>query len=128
MTMMQDPGQAVSAAYAKLARTTFTIPEGARSPTDPKKITLRELTVEEEKAAMRAAQGNIQEYMLEGAMRSLDAIDGKAVTWEANEKQNAFGALSPKVRELVTRGFGVITLPKNTDSEAFLASAQTAIP
>jgi len=124
MSMQNLPDRA-DEVRAHLPRTTFTFPDGARAPGDPKTVTIRQLTSGEEEAALIAANKKGLGFEYEGAKRAMAAIDGKALSWEDNGVEEAFLGLSNKVRDLVIRGFAQVALPSKGDAEDFLASAKT---
>jgi hypothetical protein len=133
MSEMQNIAAAASAAQAALPRYDFAIEEdprvpGSLSPTDPKKVTLRRLTYSEEKAALSAINHGGHAYEYEGAMRALDAVDGKTVTWEADEKQRVWESFSPVVRDLLASGFLRYCLPTPGQRANFLASVKIRFP
>jgi hypothetical protein len=119
--------QAAGALLAQIPRHTFTIPESERTlPTDPSTITLRELTYGEELQAKRVALANGDVNSIdESAKRSIEAADGKPITWENDGKERFYANLSQKVRELVQQGYVEIALPKDKSRVAFLASRKT---
>jgi len=123
---MSDPlnlGMQAAAAIAALPRTTFTVPETARTATDPKTVTIRQLTFAEEKAALEAKGHGGHSFEYEGAKRALCAIDGQPITWTDNQIENVFMGLSNKVRDMVIRGFSLVCLPSQKEADDFLASA-----
>ena len=128
MSENQNLAAAAAAAERKIPTYTFTVPESARRPGDPRVIKIRELTYSEEKAAMlaKANGGNVFEY--EGAMRAIVAFDGKVITWDEDGKQNAFEALSPKVRDLLAGGFLKYCLPTKDEREDFFKSVVVEVP
>ena len=115
--------QVADAALARLPKHTYTIPEADKElPTDPKTVTVRQLTAGEEQQALEAAGIHKTSYAYEGTLRSLVAIDGTPVTWADNGKVRAVEGLSSKVREQVQRAFLKISLPSTESADAFLAS------
>jgi hypothetical protein len=126
---MSDPlnlAAGAAEAISRLPRTTYKIPEGVRNATDPRTVTLRQLTYAEEKAAMEAKERGGGGFLMEGAKRSLCAVDDTPVTWTDNQAEIVFTGLSNKVRDLVVQGFGRIALPSKDESEDFLSSALTS--
>lgn len=136
---MSDPqnlAATAAALTARLPRHTFTLPEEKRDPktgellqegvreldTDPKTVTLRQLTFEEEQQALRSARERNVDFSYDGAMRSVVAADGKPVTWDNDGKEQFFRSLSAKARDLVVTAFQHISLPKREAVTAFLAS------
>ena len=120
--------QVADAALARLPKHTYTIPEADKElPTDPKTVTVRQLTAGEEQQALEAAGIHKTSYAYEGTLRSLVAIDGTPVTWEDNGKVRAFEGLSSKVREQVQRAFLKISLPSTESADAFLASEKITL-
>lgn len=122
MSEIQNIAAGAAAAEAKLPRYTFTIPASARREGDPEKVTLRELTYAEEKAALMAKDRGGLGFEYEGAMRSMFAADGKRLTWENDGKQNAFESLSPKARDLVVGGFMRYCIPTKEERDDFFSS------
>ena len=123
-----SPLSAANAAIARIPKHTFTIPETSRGlDTDPKTITLRELTYGEEQQAQQAAKAHDTTVLNESAMRSIVAADGKPITWENDGKQRFYEGLSNKARELVMQAFVDIGLPKPEERAAFLASKKTTL-
>jgi len=117
-------GQA-AAVIASLPRTTYTIPESARTATDPKTVTIRQLTSGEEEAALVASNRKGTNFEYEGAKRSIYAIDDRVLTDTNNEREEAYYALSNKVRDLVIRGFTRVAMPTNGEASDFLTSGKT---
>ena len=130
---------AASALTARLPRHTFTIPadkfdtgkdgkkiliyKGPRElDTDPNDVTVRQLTFEEEQAALAASRIKNVDFSYEGAMRSVVAADGKPITWENDGKEQFFRGISSQVRDLVVQAFQNISIPKRALAEDFLAS------
>ena len=126
MSDIHDLASGAADALARLPRTTYTIPEDARLETDPKKVTIRVITSGEEWAARASAKRKGVEYEQEGAKYALCAIDGQPLTWERNQVEEAYFALSPAVRELVVMGFMERNMAKQSAYASFLASAKTA--
>jgi hypothetical protein len=123
-----SPHAAASAAIARLPKFTFTIPEEERGlDTDPKTITIRELTYGEEQQAQQAASAHGTTVLNESAMRSVVAADDKPVTWENDGKERFYQTLSNKARELLMQAFVDIALPKPEGRRAFLASRKTTL-
>jgi len=139
--MAETPNlQAAAAALTgRLPRHTFKIPGPRYEPdkdghpvlvdkgvreleTDPGEVTLRQLTFEEEQAALAASRIKNVDFSYEGAMRSVVAADGKPITWENDQKEQFFRGLSAQVRDLVVQGFQSISIPKRSHAENFLAS------
>lgn len=127
MSEVQNIEAGAVAAEAKLPRFTFTIPESARRKGDPKTVTLRELLFSEEKAALLASTKGGLAFEYEGAMRSFCAKDGKRLTWDNDEKQNAFESLSNKVRDLVVGGFMKFCMPTKEERDDFFSSVVVEI-
>jgi len=134
-----NPASIEQSLLAKIPRHTFTIPDDyvendkdgkevlrIRGPreyeTDPKTVTIRQLTYAEELQALQAAEVRKTTYQYEGAMRSVVAADGRDITWTNNEKETFFSGLSQAVRELVLRAFTKIALPTVKATTDFLAS------
>jgi hypothetical protein len=130
---------AASALTSRLPKHTFTIPadkfvdgkDGAKIlvykgprelDSDPKEVTMRQLTFEEEQAALTASRVKNVDFSYEGAMRAVVAADGKPITWENDGKEAFFRGLSAQVRDLVVQGFQSISIPKRAAAEDFLAS------
>jgi len=128
-----------SALTARLPRHTFQIPgpkyatdkdgkktlidKGVRElETDPTSVTMRQLTFEEEQAALAASRLKNVDFSYEGAMRAVVAADGKSITWENDQKEQFFRGLSAQVRDLVVQGFQNISIPRNSQAADFLAS------
>lgn len=141
---LANPGSIEQNLLAKIPKHTFTIPDDvfekdkdgnpvlvSKGPreyeTDPKTVTLRQLTYAEELQALAAAEARKTSYQYEGAMRSVVAADGREITWTNNEKENFFSGLSQAVRELVLRGFSKIALPTVKATADFLASEQVTL-
>ena len=59
---------------------------------------------------------------------ALDAVDGKTVTWEADEKQRVWESFSPVVRDLLATGFLRYCLPTPGQRANFLASVKIRFP
>jgi hypothetical protein len=116
-----------AAAVASLPKTTFKIPESARTATDPKTITIRQLTFNEEKAAMEAKEHGGGSFALEGCKRAICAADGNPITWTDNQAESFFMGLSNKVRDLAVQGFVMVALPNKSEADDFLGSAQTTV-
>ena len=114
-----------NAAIASLPRTTFTFPEAVRTATDPKTITLRQITFNEEKAAMEAKEHGGGSFALEGCKRAICEADGKPITWHDDKAETFFMGLSNKARDLAVQGFIKVALPSKLETEDFLASAKT---
>jgi hypothetical protein len=126
---MSDPlnlAAGAAGAIANLPRKTYTIPETARTATDPTTVTSRHLTFSEEKMAMEAEKNGGLSYIVEGAKRALCAADGNPLTWTNNQVEDFFASLSPKVRDLVERAFTDFCLPNKKEADAFLASGVTS--
>jgi hypothetical protein len=120
--------QATGALLAQIPRHTFTIPseQGLGLPTDPTTITIRELTYGEEMQAKRIAMSRGDANSIdESAKRSIEAADGKPVTWEGDGKERFYAGLSQRARELVQQAYVEIALPKEASRAAFLASRKT---
>ena len=115
-------GMQAAQAIAALPRTTFAVPETARTATDPKTVTIRQLTFAEEKAAFEAKSHGGHSFEYEGAKRALCAADGQPLTWTDNQIENVFTGLSNKVRDMVIRGFARVCLPSQKEADDFLAS------
>ena len=114
-----------NAAIASLPRTTFTFPEAVRTATDPKKIVIRQLTYNEEKAAMEAKEHGGGSFAAEGCKRAICEADGKPITWTNDQAETFFMGLSNKVRDLAVQGFVRVALPNKAEIDDFLASAKT---
>lgn len=127
--MSETKNIAAGAAEAerRIPRYTFTIPESARRTGDPKTVTIRELKYSEEKAAMLAKEHGGNTYEYEGAMRGLEALDGRPITWENDGKQNAFESLSPKVRDLLAGAFLKYCLPTKEERDDFFGSVKIEV-
>lgn len=134
-----NPASIEQTLLAKIPRHTFTIPDDyvekdkdgnpvliAKGPreleTDPKTITIRQLTYAEELQALQASEIRKTSYQYEGAMRSVVAADGREITWTSNEKETFFCGLSQACRELLLRAFTKIALPTVKATSDFLAS------
>ena len=116
-------GQEAAAVTARFPRHTYTLPETTRElESDPSTVTLRQLTIEEEQAALAAAKAKNVDFSYEGAMRSLVAADGKPLTWTGDEVERFFRGLSNKVRDCVVQAFQRLAIPTRKESEDFLAS------
>jgi hypothetical protein len=113
------------AAIASLSRTSFTFPEAVRTATDPKTIVFRQLTYNEEKAAMEAKEHGGGSFAAEGCKRSICEADGQPITWKDNQAETFFMGLSNKVRDLAVQGFVRVALPNKAEIDDFLASAKT---
>ena len=114
---------AADAALSRLPKHTYTIPEADKElPTDPKDVTVRQLTAGEEQQALEAAGIHKTSYAYEGTIRALVAVDGTPVTYEDDGKTRAFAGMSAKVREQLQRAFLKISLPSTESADAFLAS------
>jgi len=131
MSEIQSIAAGAAAATASLPRYTFTIPwekhpefAALRGPGDPDKVTLRQLTYAEEKAAMQAKENGGHSYEYEGAMRAIDAVDDKLVTWEANEKERTWEGFHPIVRDLLAGGFMKFCLPTAKARDDFFKSVE----
>jgi hypothetical protein len=141
---LANPGSIEQTLLGKIPKHTFTIPDQifendkdgkpvlvSRSPreleTDPKTITLRQLTYADELQALAAAESRRTSYQYEGAMRSVVSADGRDITWTNNEKETFFSGLSQAVRELVLRGFSAIALPTVRATADFLASEKVTL-
>ena len=123
-----NPNAAASAAISRLPKFTFTIPEEERGlDTDPKTITIRELTYGEEQQAQQAAAAHQTTVLNESAMRSIVAADNKPISWDNDEKSRFYERLSNKARELLMQAFVDIALPKPEGRKAFLASRKTTL-
>ena len=90
--------------------------------TDPTSVTMRQLTFEEEQAALAASRLKNVDFSYEGAMRAVVAADGKPITWENDQKEQFFRGLSAQVRDLVVQGFQSISIPRSSQAADFLAS------
>lgn len=108
-------------------RVTFQIPEQVRSGADPKSVTLRHITIDEEGDAIRVAEANKTLVAYELVKRALIAVDGNPVTWDRSEPDTWVAKLSPKVRNLLLKGFDSMHAPAADDAAAFLASAKTDV-
>jgi hypothetical protein len=142
MSEPQNLAATAAALTARLPRHTFTLPEEKRDPktgellmegvreleTDPKTVTLRQLTCEEEQQALQAAKARGVDFSYDGAMRAVVAADGKAITWDNDGKEQFFRSLSAKARDLVVIAFQHISLPKREAVSAFLASEKVENP
>lgn len=130
-----NPSSIEQTLLGKIPKHTYTIPDdkfdadgnlvfkGVRElPTDPKEITLRQLTYSEELQALAAAETRKTNYNYEGSMRSIVRADGRSITWANNEKETFFAGLSQACRELVIRAFIGIALPTVGATADFLAS------
>lgn len=141
---LANPGSIEQTLLSKLPKHTFTIPDDifdkdkdgnqvlvSKSPreleTDPKTITLRQLTYAEELQALQAAENRKTSYQYEGAMRAVIEADGRPITWTNNEKETFFAGLSQAVRELVLRAFSKIALPTVRATADFLASEKVTL-
>ena len=139
MAENQSIQAAASALTSRLPRHTFTIPadkyevgkdgqkvlvyKGPRElDTDPNEVTVRQLTFEEEQAALAASRIKNVDFSYEGAMRSVVAADGKPITWENDGKEQFFRGISSQVRDLVVQAFQSISIPRRALAEDFLAS------
>ena len=136
---LANPGNLDQALLGKIPKHTFTIPEDvygkdkdgnsvliSRGPreldTDPRTVTIRQLTYSEELAALQAATARNTNYQYEGALRSIIFADGKPITWDNNLKETFFAGMSQACRELVLRAFSKIALPTVQATQDFLAS------
>ncbi len=131
-------GAAAQALTGRFPRHTFTIPDadkvppdvrylGCRElPTDPREVTLRQLTFEEEQGALVSAKAKGVDFVYEAAMRAVEAVDGKQITWELDAKEAFFRGLSSQCRDLVILAFKKIALPAPDASALFLASEKIA--
>lgn len=118
-----NPGAQVAALDSARARYEFTIPDKARRwPTDPKVVELREITLQEEMAAAKAAGAEGIRYVYEGLKHSVVSADGRPITWDAGGKEAFLEGCSPLVRELLTKAFGHLHQPAADSSADFLAS------
>ena len=130
MSEIQQIAAAADSAVASLPRYTFTVPwalpemAALRGPGDPSTVTLRQLTYSEEKAAMQAKENGGHSYEYEGAMRALDQVDGRAVTWDGNEKERTWESFHPMVRDLLAGGFMKFCLPTRKARDDFFASVK----
>lgn len=105
-------------------RTTFTLPDAARGPTDPKRLTYEPISLEMELDANKVATalgGGAARLTVELTKRSVVAVDGKPVSWEGEDPEWLEKA-SPKAREFAFRGFARVNRTSNEDDVAFLAS------
>jgi hypothetical protein len=139
-----NPGSIEQTLLGKIPKHTFTIPDdmfgkdkdgnpvllykGVRElESDPKEVTLRQLTYAEEMQALQASEARKTPYQYEGAMRSVVKADGKDITWTNNEKETFFAGMSQGCRELVLRGFSSIALPTVGATQAFLSSEKVTL-
>ena len=144
MAENQNLQAAASALTARLPRHTFTVPadkyvdgkddakiliyKGPRElDTDPNEVTLRQLTFEEEQAALASSRIKNVDFSYEGAMRAVVAADGKPITWVDDGKEAFFRGLSAQVRDLVVQAFQNISIPKRALAEDFLASEKITV-
>jgi hypothetical protein len=125
MSDVMNLAAGAAAALDRLPRTTFEVPETARTETDPHTVTIRQLTFAEEKAALEAKEHGGGSFEMEGAKRALCAVDGNPLSWTDNQIENVFSGLSNKVRDMVVRGFVRVALPSKVEADAFLASGKT---
>ena len=97
----------------------FTLPDSARSASDPKVIVLQEITMLEEKLAAKNAEVNKQ-LAYESLKYSLYSADGVVIPWE---KIDSFlGGCSPRCRDLLLKAYLATHYAKDVDTESFLAS------
>jgi hypothetical protein len=123
-----SPHAAASAAISRKPKFTYIIPEEERGlDTDPKTITIRELTYGEEQQAQQAASAHGTTVLNESAMRCIVAADDKPIGWDNDEKARFYESLSNKARELLMQAFVDIGLPKPEGRKAFLASRKTTL-
>ena len=139
-----QPGSIEQSLLATIPKHTFTIPDdkfeagkdgtqvlvrkGVREfATDPHEVTLRQLTYSEELQALQAATTRNTNYQYEGAMRSVIRADGKAITWDNNQKENFFSGLSQGCRELILRAFASLSLPTVQATQDFLSSEKVTL-
>lgn len=120
--------QDAKTAVGKFPIHTYTIPEAARElDTDPKEISIRQLTMQEEKQALARAANNQTSFTYEGAMASVVAADGKEITWTDDGKETFFSSMSNQVRDLVIRAFARIALPEVKTANDFFGSEKKKI-
>jgi hypothetical protein len=119
-------GEAASRIEA-LPRYDFDVPEEERTETDPKTLTIRQLTYAEEKTAMEAKEHGGGSFLIEGTKRAIYAADGKRITWTDNQAESFFEGLSPAVRELAQNAFASVNMPKKKNVDTFLASKKITI-
>jgi hypothetical protein len=133
MSESQNIAAGAADAIARLPRYDFEIKEDPATPgtileTDPKKVTLRRLTYMEEKSALQAKDNGGHSYEYEGAMRALDEVDGRKITWEADDKVRTWESFSPVVRDLLAGGFMKYCLPTKRQRDDFFASVKVRLP
>jgi hypothetical protein len=128
---VQNPDSPQGAAQALTAgrpKYQFKIPEKARVwTTDPAVVVLREITLAEEQSANTSAGGFGYKFTMECVKHSIVSADGRAITWEAGQKDIFLEGLSPKVRDLLTRAYGRIHQPVEEESEDFFGSMTTVL-
>jgi hypothetical protein len=90
MSDVMNLAAGAAAALDRLPRTTFEVPETARTETDPHTVTIRQLTFAEEKAALEAKEHGGGSFEMEGAKRALCAVDGNPLSWTDNQIENVF--------------------------------------
>lgn len=105
---------------------TFKIPETLASH-GVKEIGLVELTMEEELLATRRSRGDAVRLAYEYAKECLRVVDGKTVRTVDGSADKVWGALHPKVRQLVIRAYGVLHQPKMEEDSAFLESHEVRV-
>lgn len=125
---MNNPADAASDLNKLRPRFEFTIPDSERAwPTDPKQIVMREVTVAEEQLASVAASGQGIKYVYEAIKHSIIGADGKTIGWDAGGKELFLEGCSPKVRDLLTKAYHRLHLPKDESVVDFLGSMKTLV-
>ena len=84
-------------------------------------VTLRDLTVEEEIQCYNLFEGQRRYY--EMVKRCIVQVRG--VKCDGENRDEVFGSLSPKERDLVFLGYRSIHVAEETEKAPFLASART---
>lgn len=119
----KNPGPEPEAVSKPRHRTfVFQVPETARKEGDPRKITLRELTGDQQIDALRAAGGDRVRTGIELAKAALYAVDDAVVDHAAFGAEKYWAKWSPKVRSLLVQGYTHTHNSSDAEDAAFLGS------
>jgi hypothetical protein len=101
---------------------TYPIPVDCRIDNWPQKVTLVQLTGDEELQSTRRARGDAAQMVYELVRESIRAVDGVPCSMadEDNNTETVWKKMHPKARSLCVQAYGKLHNPKDEDVRSFL--------
>lgn len=127
MGNVQDIAAVAEKAVIKRTMHTFTVPETLVAEVGVAKISVSELTAEEEMMATRRSGGDQVRLVWELAKESLRRIDDMPVSTGNGTVDAHWNRMHPKLRQMVIGAYNSVHSPDRDESKAFLGSREIEV-